>query len=95
VAVVTRERIAIASGVRDIEQATPDGDGSGGRILRGTAIASRAAGSRIKRVWLMAQSPHLIATMPINLLKSQAYWREANSTSRQNALQLAIPPTNL
>jgi len=43
----------------------------------------------------MAQSPHLIATMPINLLKSQAYWREANSTSLQNALQLDIPPTNL
>jgi hypothetical protein len=43
----------------------------------------------------MAQSPDLIAVMRINLLKSQAYWREANSTSKQNALQLDTPPTNL
>jgi hypothetical protein len=43
----------------------------------------------------MAQSPHPITAMRINLLKSQAYWREANSTSAQNALQLDIPPTSL
>src|SRR2546422_1774399 len=40
VAVDTRERVLIASGVRDIETATPVTDGSGGRILRGAGIAS-------------------------------------------------------
>src|ERR1700726_456193 len=40
VAVDTRESVAIASGVRDIEQTTPVG-GTGG-ILRGERIASRA-----------------------------------------------------
>jgi hypothetical protein len=54
-----------------------------------------AAGSRLKGVWRMAQLPHLIIAMRINLLKSHAYWREANSTSAQNALQLGIPPTSL
>jgi hypothetical protein len=43
----------------------------------------------------MAQSPQLIAAVRINLLKSQVYWREANSTSEQNALLLDVPPTNL
>src|SRR6202011_3349918 len=42
VAVDTRERVLIASGVRDIETATPVTDGSGRRILRGTGIASSA-----------------------------------------------------
>ena len=35
VAVETRDRVLIASGVKDIESKTPAGDGSGGRILRG------------------------------------------------------------
>src|SRR6266704_7122283 len=43
VAVDTWERVFIASGVRDIETATPVTDGSGGRILRGAGIASSAA----------------------------------------------------
>src|SRR5256886_6999028 len=43
VAVDTCERVAIVSGVRDIEKRTPGGDGSGGRILRGASIASSAA----------------------------------------------------
>src|SRR5260221_7675245 len=42
VAVDTRERVAIASGVRDIERRTPVADGSSERILRGARIASRA-----------------------------------------------------
>src|SRR6266404_3886483 len=42
VAVDTRERVLIVSGVRDIETATPVTDGSGGRILRGAGIASSA-----------------------------------------------------
>src|SRR6266704_6735320 len=42
VAVDTWERVLIASGVRDIETATPVTDGSGGRILRGAGIASSA-----------------------------------------------------
>src|SRR5713226_1746252 len=42
VAVDTRERVLIASGVMGIETATPVTDGSGGRILRGAGIASRA-----------------------------------------------------
>src|SRR6266481_710694 len=42
VAVDTRARVLIASGVRDIDTATPATDGSGGRILRGAGIASSA-----------------------------------------------------
>src|ERR1700674_4908678 len=69
VAVDTRERVLIASGVRDIETATPVEGLIGGRILRGTGIASRAVAN-----WrlVVLQSPQLIITMPINLLNLQA-----------------------
>jgi hypothetical protein len=57
--------------------------------LRGTGIASSAvANSRVKRLRRVGQSSHLITIMPINLLNSLADWREANSTSPQNTLQL-------
>jgi hypothetical protein len=42
VAVDTRDRVAIASGVRDIEFWAPVTQMVGGRILRGAGIASRA-----------------------------------------------------
>src|ERR1700704_436273 len=38
----------------------------------------------------MARSRRLITAMQINLLNSQAYLREANSTSPQNTLELGI-----
>src|SRR5712672_947707 len=40
VAVETRARVLIASGVRDIEKANPVADGSGGGILRGSGTSS-------------------------------------------------------
>src|SRR5271168_2186126 len=49
VAVDTRDRVAIASGVRDIEKTTPVGMNWAGRILRGAGIASSGAASAAER----------------------------------------------
>ena len=55
VAVETRDRVAIASGVRDIGNAGSGGVDKSWRILRGAGIASRASSGRCTR------SQHLIA----------------------------------
>src|SRR2546430_15587151 len=50
VAVVTRDSVAIASGVRDIGKAGSGEDEFCGRILRGKPPASRAVGRGTRRV---------------------------------------------
>jgi hypothetical protein len=62
VAVVTRDSVVIASGVRDIWKIGSGQDGFGARILRGRTSASRAGG-KAERSFL------LISGMRINLLK--------------------------
>src|ERR1700735_5608347 len=53
VAVDTRDRVAIASGVRDIEKTTPVGMNWAERILRGAGIASSGAASAAEdRYWI-------------------------------------------
>src|ERR1700687_1102639 len=81
VAVDTRERVSIASGVRDIEYGTPVGIEMGRSILRGARIASSAvARPGLKGGIASTRSPHLITEMRINLLNLQAHFGEANST---------------
>src|ERR1700722_13586429 len=88
VAVETRDSVAMASGVRDIEKTTPVGDGSGGRILRGASGASSAvADTGNGRLHGSSPSSHLITDMRISLLNLQADLHEANSTSPQNTLE--------
>jgi hypothetical protein len=63
----------------------------GGRILRGTGMASSAlANSGMGGRIAIARSARLIAAIPINLLNSQADFHDANSTSPQNTLELGI-----
>src|SRR3984957_5885856 len=74
VAVDTRERVFIASGGRGIENRAPGGMERGGRILRGTGIASRAvADSGGSGLVTIARLPPLIAAIRINLLNSQGH----------------------
>jgi hypothetical protein len=88
VAVDTRERVLIASGVRDIETATPVTEGWGGAHLAGR-------GHRVKchcrrDCTAIAQSQRLITAMRINLLDLRVHLREANSASPENTLELDI-----
>ena len=75
VAVETRDSVAIASGVRDIGKAD-SGRVIGGRILRGTDIASRATGGVTR---------NLIAGMPNNLLNLRDYSRTEFRLSEKGA----------
>jgi hypothetical protein len=73
VAVDTPERVARASGDRDIWNA-----GSGGMIDKVAHLAG--CGHRVKGSWKDARSQHLIVGMQINLLNLLVISREANST---------------
>src|ERR1700742_1517983 len=77
VAVDTRERVAMASGVRDIEKTTPVGMNWAGASCGARASRQVALQARLKHPYWIARSRHLIATIWINLLNLQAHLREA------------------
>ena len=73
VAVEARERIAMASGVRDIEVSSGEFVGGASCGRRGCSGGSRCLNTTRGR----HRSIHLIARVRINLLKSQAYLHTA------------------
>jgi hypothetical protein len=87
VAVDTRARVLIASGVRDIETATPVEDDRVAHLAgRGDRVKCHTGGDRMT----IAQSQRLITAMRINLLDLRAHLREANFASSENPLELGI-----
>src|SRR3984957_6485441 len=87
VAVDTRESVAIASGVRDIEQATPVGMDWAGASCGARGARQVPAGRGMEGC--MADRHHHVLSpdMLIDLLNLQADLHEANSTSQKNPLE--------